>query len=269
MKLLTAQAFTPKRAGIFILVTLFPAVSQAQETPLLNSATQPSKGTLLFKQQARVYYGSGSDANQLVLPFSAATGIARGHSLSLSGAGNFDREASGLSDITVAWKWRFQSHNFGPISTTRTALLAGLQIPSGSGGWGTGSFNPSLGLAHTSILGRLGLGIALEYKFNTGQGADRDITGMNSGQNALAIGASAMWRIAPAIYTASTRGAWYLGVEGETVQSADGVSGRLGPSLMYEAETWVFEAGYQLYPINTGEMKDVEGMFFAGFRLFF
>lgn len=243
--------------------------ARGQETPLLDSATQPSRGTLLLRQQVRGYYGSGSGANQLSLPFTAATGVARAHSVTVAGAGNFGRAGAGLSDVTLSWKWRFHSHNFGPVNTSRTALIAGLQIPSGTGGWETGSFNPSLGLAHTSILGRLGLGASVEYKFNTGEGAEYDITGMDSGHDAVAVGGSAMWRVAPASYGSGTKGAWYAGVEGEVVQGGGGSMGRVGPSMMYEAETWVIEAGYQFYPFSTGEMIQVDGMVFAGVRLFF
>lgn len=256
-------------ASTFYLFGFEVRSGHAQETPLLDSATQPSKGTFLLRQQVRGYYGSGDFANQLSLPFSVATGVARAHSVGVDGAGNFSRLGSGLSDITLSWKWRFHSHNFGPISTSRTALITGLQVPTGTGGWGTGSFNPSLGLAHTSIIGRLGLGATVEYKFNTGSGAEYDITGMDSSSDAVSVGASALWRLSPVTYTSTTKGAWYAGLEGEVIQGVGGAMGRLGPSLMYEAEIWVMEAGYQFYPLSTGGMAKIDGMIFAGMRFFF
>lgn len=250
------------------LILVFGSV-RGQETPLMKSATQPSRGTFLLKSQARGYHGSTATANQLSLPFSISTGVARGHSLALDGGGNFSRTGSGLSDATISWKWRFHSSDHGVISTSRTALMIGLQVPSGCGGWGTGSFNPSLGIAHTSIIGRLGIGAAIEYKFNTGHGAKYDLTGMDSSHDAISLGIASMWRVHPKSYAGTSGGALYLGVEGEVVQGGAGSSARIGPSLMYEAETWVFECGYQFYPLNSGDMEPVQGMAFTGFRFFF
>jgi len=239
----------------------------AQEAPLTPSATQPSRGTFFLRQQVRYYYGVGVD--QISLPCSVSTGIARGHSLEVSSAGNLKENTAGVSDVSLMWKWRFYSFSQGPIDTSRTAMLMGIQLPSGSGGWGTGSFNPSVGVSHTTIRGRVGLGGSVAYKFNTGEGAEYDVSGTNSDSDALILNGAMMWRMAPAEYTKDTKGAWYFGPEGEVVQSGSGTSVRIGPSLMHEAETWVFEAGYQIYPLNTGAMEDVDGMFFAGVRIFF
>lgn len=240
---------------------------KAQETPLTPSATQPSQGTFLLRQQVRYYYGGGTD--QVSLPYSVSTGITRGHSLEISSAGNFTKRTAGVSDLSLVWKWRFHSFNQGPINTSRSALLMGVQVPSGSGGWGTGSFNPAIGISHTTIRGRVGLGGSIAYKFNTGSGAEYDVAGTNSQDDAFVLSGAVMWRVVPAEYTKDSKGVWYLGSEGEFVQSGSGTSIRLGQSLMYEAETWVFEAGCQIYPLNTGAMEDVGGMFFTGAGLFF
>jgi len=241
----------------------------AQEAPLTASATQPSKGTFLIKQQVRYYYGQEPENNQLSIPFSISTGVERSHSFSVTGSGNFSEAGEGLSDISLFWKWRFHSKDINALDTSRTALIAGIQIPSGTGGWGTGSFNPSIGLAHTSILGRLGLGAGIEYKINTGSGAEYDVSGVNSSYDALSGVLSVLWRVAPASYTSQTKGAWYAGFEGEAIQSGPGTSIRIGPAVMYEADIWVFEAGYQFYPVNTGQMDNINGMVFVGLRLFF
>jgi hypothetical protein len=204
-----------------------------------------------------------------MLPFSISTGFFPRHSLTISSAGNFSKTASGMSDLEVLWKWRFLTKNTGAVDTSRTALLAGVQIPSGTGDWATGSFNPSVGAAHTLIRGRVGFGGYGLYKLNTGSGALLDPTGMNGKGGAWTLGASTTWRIHPASYTAGSKGAWYLAAEGAWTGGAEGDSIRIGPSLFYEAETWVIEAGWQYYPMTTGSMMPVNSMGVVGVRFFF
>jgi len=240
-----------------------------QEALLMPSATQPSPATVLLRQQVRMYYGSQA-SRQVSLPATASFGVAPGHSISVGTMANFSpSSASGLSDASLSWKWRVHSLDTGPVDTSRTAIIAGLQIPSGTTEWSTGSFNPSAGVVHTRIAGRMGLGASLEYKLNTGRGAANDITGTDGSTPATIASGSALWRVHPVKYTASTPGAWYAGLEGASVYSGPGFSVRLGPVLMFESSSWVIEAGWQIYPVNTGGMVPVRGMAVAGFRWFF
>lgn len=259
-----------RRVGLvaLTLASQWVEISGAQEVLLTPSATQPSAGTFLVRSQTR-WYQDGGEHDQLMTPFSIAGGVARGHSVSISGAGNFNREGSGMSDLEAVWKWRFLTKDSGPINTSRTALLTGLQFPSGTGQWATGSFNPSVGIAHTKISGRLGIGLSGLYKLNTGRGANTDPTGMNGQGSAWNSGASVTWRLNPAVYTAKTKGALYLSAEGGWTVSDAGSSIRGGPSLFYEATTWVVEVGWQYYPLNTGGMLPIDSMGIVGVRLFF
>jgi hypothetical protein len=249
------------------IVTLDESL-EAQEVLFMPSATQPSPGTFIGRGQVRYYIGDNSN-QQLMLPFSISGGITPRHSLSLSGAGNLSHLSSGMSDIDLSWKWRFRNVDSSPINTSRTALISSLQIPVMDGDWSTKSFNPSIGVAHTKIVDRFGLGASAEYKINTGQGAKNDPTGMNGAGNALNLSGSFTYRLFPEKYTTTTKGAWYLSAEGSWVYSEGGSSMRLGPSLFYEATTWVWEIGFQGYPINTGEMTKYDGMISSGFRLLF
>lgn len=254
-------------AILYMGVNTIPAAGQ--EALLMPSATQPSPTTVLLRQQVRIYYG-GSDSRQVSIPATASMGIAPAHSISVGTMANFsESSASGLSDASLSWKWRIHSLDTGPVDTARTAIVTGLQVPSGTDAWTTGSFNPYMGVVHTRIAGRLGVGMSLEYKLNTGRGADNDITGTDGSSPATIASSSAFWRIYPEKYTASTVGAWYAGMEGAGVYSGDGFSVRLGPVLMFESSSWVLEAGWQMYPVNTGGMVPVSGMVVAGFRWFF
>lgn len=238
-----------------------------QEVLLMPSATQPSVGTFLVRSQLRWYQGGGND--QLMTPFSISGGVAPKHSVGISGAGNFSQSDSGLSDLDLLWKWRFFTKDSGPLDTSRTALLAGLQFPTGSGVWSTGSFNPSMGIAHTQVTGRLGLGFSGIYKLNTGNGAEVDVTGMDGEGSAWTIGSSATWRLKPGTYTSQTKGAMYISVEGAWAGLGEGNSIRIGPSLFYEVTTWVIEVGWQYYPLNTGDMLPFNSMGIVGLRFFF
>lgn len=239
-----------------------------QKALFMPSATQPSPQTFIAKSQIRWYQGAPS-IEQLMIPFSIAMGIAPRNSLEINSAGNFSRDSTGLSDINVAWKWRFRNVDTTALNTSRTALITSLQVPSGNEGWSTKSFNPSLGLAHTSIIDRLGLGASIEYKINTGSGARNNPTGMDGKENALNTSASIIWRLSPKKYTASTKGSWYLSAEGSWVVTESGSSIRMGPSLFYEATTWVWEIGWQAYPLNNGNMSKYQGMMASGVRIFF
>lgn len=253
--------------AIFLMAS--GVTTSAQEAPLTPSATQPSPSTVLVRQQSRLYYGQ-SGLMQFSTPVAASVGIAPRHSLSLWTSANFSPSApSGLSDTSLGWKWRIYNSDTGPIDTSRTAIISGVQVPSGTPGWSTGSFNPYIGIAHTKIVGRLGLGLALEYKQNTGSGAPNDITGLDGSDPATLLSSSALWRVSPAQYSASTLGAWYAGLEAAAIYSGGGTSLRVGPSVMYESSSWVLELGWQLYPLNTGSMAPVGGMVVAGLRWFF
>jgi hypothetical protein len=204
-----------------------------------------------------------------MLPFELSLGMFPRHSLTLSSASNFSRSASGLSDLNATWKWRFRNVDTTALNTSRTALLSGLQIPSGSGLWSANSFNPFVGLAHTSVVDRWGWGMSSEYKLNTGAGAEKNVTGMDARGYGLNIMSSLVWRASPAKYQESTKGAWYLSAEGGWVIASGSSSIRVGPSIFYEAKTWVYELGWQLYPLNTGSMLNFKGMLSTGVRVFF
>lgn len=254
---------------LFVLLNTFMSFDiRAQEVLFMPSATQPSPETFVARSQLRYYMGNLSN-EQLMVPFSIAGGIAPRHSLSLSSAGNFSDLSSGMSDLNISWKWRFRNLDTTPLNTSRTAVLTSLQLPTGGSDWSTQSFNPSLGLAHTSIIDRFGLGASAEYKINTGNGAKYDPTGIDGKSNALNLSGSVTYRLYPEKYTATTKGAWYLSAEGAWILSDGGSSIRVGPSLFYEATTWVWEVGFQSYPINTGSMTKYNSMLASGFRILF
>lgn len=262
------KSFLTRSLTLGLTLLILGSELNAQEVLFMPSATQPSPGTFVGRSQLRYYMGNSSD-NQLMIPFSIAGGIAPRHSLSLSSAGNFSNLSSGMSDLNISWKYRFLNIDTSPINTSRTALISSLQLPTGGSNWSTGSFNPLIGLAHTSIIDRFGLGASAEYKFNTGNGAKYNPTGMDGKGDALNLSGSVTYRLYPKKYTVDTKGAWYLSAEGAWTLSDSGSSLRVGPSLFYEATTWVWELGYQGYPINTGSMTKYNGMIASGFRILF
>lgn len=262
------KSLLPKYLILWLSLQFVSLELNAQEVLFMPSATQPSPRTFVGRSQLRYYMGNSSN-EQLMIPFSIAGGIAPRHSLSLSSAGNFSNLGSGMSDLNISWKYRVINIDTSPINTSRTALLTSLQFPTGGSDWSTKSFNPSLGIAHTTIINRFGLGASAEYKFNTGDGAKYDPTGMDGKGDALNLSGSVTYRVYPEKYTAETKGAWYLSAEGAWTLSDGESSLRVGPSLFYEATTWVWEVGFQGYPINTGNMTKYNGMLATGFRVLF
>ncbi len=254
--------------AVLFLLASGGSPASAQEVLLLPSATQPSPGTFLIRTQVRSYQGPVY-GNQIATPFSISMGVFPRHSLTISGAGNFSQAGGGMDDLDALWKWRFYTQDSGPLNTSRTALLTGVQLPTGTDAWSTGGVSPYAGVAHTEIVGRLGLGFASLYKLNTGKGARIDPSGTNSKGGAWQVGASAVWRLHPTTYTAHSTGALYTGLEGAWTGTDQGDSIRFGPILFYEASTWVLEVGWQYYPLNAGGMQLVESMGVVGFRVFF
>ncbi len=260
---------------------------QAQEAINMPAATQPSKGVWVVRSQFR-FLEAGTDPVSGNGPFHQATvwnNLAYGVSGDLSvnvtlpleyrdyrraPTGDTKRDW-GVADSTVVAKWRVFQNDFGPIDSARLSLLGGVQMPTGSGPFSTGSFNPEAGAVYTHVQGRHGFNLAAIYKFNTGSGTEFNLGGINGRADALCYDASYLFRLAPARYTAESTGAWYAVAELNGVYETNGDNEPLlAPGVMYEAQTWTVELSVQI-PVFADVSRRAKTRYavVAGFRKLF
>lgn len=240
-----------------------PAI--AQEPINADSATQPSPGHVIIKEQFR-FMSLDADSGprnrrgqtrDYMLQNSIAAGLTPDLSLivrtpliarrqSFDRSDRVDRE-QGIGDVTTLLKWRFYREDHGPLDTTRIALLGGAEVRTGDHPFTNDAYNPVLGLAATKIAGRHGLNGNLQWTFTTDGVADPTYPGMNDADLFRYNGAY-LYRLWPAEFDEETSaGAWYAVAELNGVYETNGDNELLlSPGLMYEAATWTLELSVQL-----------------------
>jgi len=277
------------RAPTALVAALFAALlgapaAMAQEAIESPSATLPSPGALVTRFQFRAYdFKAGDTAparsgwlleERFMAAFGIAPELAAEARLPLyEGTGGGDNaigEPIGLGDLDLMLKWRIWREDLGPVDTMRLALLAGVQLPTGTAGYGSSSTDPYAGAAFTGIFDRHGLGAAVRYTFTTGSAFDPIFAG-DTTADLLQIDASYLYRVHPAEYGETREAAWYGVLELNTAYETDGNwEMLLSPGLLIEAPRWAFEIGVQV-PVyqRVSNRPELRVAIVAGLRLLF
>jgi len=162
-----------------------------------------------------------------------------------------DERSTHWGDTTLSLKWRFWQHDIGPVDTIRASLIAGAELPTGTGGMTSGSVDPIVGAVITGIFGRHGFNQAARWKFTTGA-FDNPIYAGESLADALYLDTAYLFRLAPAEYAPDTQGSWYAIAELNTVVETNGdYEGLIGPGILYEGKRVAIEALFQ-FPVFSG-----------------
>ena len=290
------------RQATAVLAASCACVSAAHAQEVINapSATLPSPGALVTRFQFRAYEfrrepePPGRAGWQLEYLFWAAYGLTPELAVEAklplfqqemssdetigTGAGgaatstpsSFDDHAIGLGDLDLGLKLRVWKADLGPVDTIRLAVLGGVEIPTGTEGFGSSSVDPYLGTALTSIFGRHGFGAAVRWTFTTGSAFDPLFAG-DTTADLLRLDASYVFRVYPEEYGELHEAAWYAVAEVNSYYETNGDWQVLfSPALLIEAPRWALEAGVQI-PVY----QDVSGRpelrlgFVLGLRLLF
>lgn len=240
-------------------------ISFAQE-PInaADSATQPSPGHVIFKEQFRFYRldlkeGPGDrrgDIQDAVFSTTVNVGLTSDVSLSFRmpvnlrdrdfDLGGITERAEGIGDLTALAKWRVYRKDSGALDTARFSLVGGAQIRTGDSPFTTDAYNPILGLAYTQITGRHGLNGSLQWTFTT-DGNDEPIFAGESTADLLRYDLAYLFRLSPKQYTADTQAALYGVLELNGLYETNGDNELfIAPGIMYEAKTWTAELSLQL-----------------------
>lgn len=247
------------------LTAITTSQTQAQE-PInaADSATQPSPGHVILKEQFRYYrldVDSGpedrrGEIDEYVFSTIVNVGLSADVSLSLRMPvrirdrefdlfGDSERE-EGIGDLTALAKWRILRKDSGPLDTMRLSLIGGAEIRTGDSPFTSDAYNPVFGLALTQITGRHGLNAALHWTFTT-NGNDEPILPGESTADLLRYDLAYLWRLSPREYSEDTHGAWYLVAELNGLYETNGDNELfVSPGIMYEAKTWTAELSVQI-----------------------
>lgn len=236
------------------------APALAQESPNIVAPTQPAPGSFVARTSLRAVLFDGGepavarDGFVLEERFRLAYGITK--ELSIDGAlpfyqGSFDDPAPGqapfetspvgLGDLDVNLKFRLFKEDLGPVDTVRMSVFAGTEMPTGTGGFSTESFDPQVGLAAMAILGHHGFSGSLAYRFVTGD-TDEVLFPGDSGADVFAANVGYLYRLAPEEFTEEHVGAWYATVELLSTAETNGdFELTLAPGILFEAPRFAFE----------------------------
>jgi hypothetical protein len=268
------------------LAVVLAPVALAQEATNTPAATQPSVGKWYLREKVQ-YVKLGDDPSpekrdidKIVATTTLAYGITRDLSASLElplvlsfedPAGSAGTNTDfGANDLSLSLKWRPFQWDLNPVDSVRLAFFGGVETPTGSGDFGSHSWDPFVGTVFTAILGRHGFNQSLSYKFNTG--GDRFNTRAGDGpDDALRYDTAYLFRLDPAEYSAQTTAATYLTLELNGLYETGGDNEILfGPGLLYEARTFALEATVGL-PIvqDVRERPETDLVVTLGFRILF
>lgn len=188
---------------------------------------------------AIIDYGLTSDlAFSLALPFA--------HRDIDAAAPAFADTTSGLADMSVQLKWRFWQQDTGAVDTSRLALFAGLELPTGHDDLSSDSVDPFVGLTFMRIAGRHGFNQAVAWKFTTGEAASPLRSGSQLADE-LRSDTAYLFRLAPERYGDDFVAALYAVAELNARFEMNGDTQLfLTPGLLYEAPDWAFELGVSI-----------------------
>ncbi len=226
------------------------APASGQEANLSEAATQPAKGRITWREQARFtrYELADREVNQFVLNTRLTLGLSGRLSAVLDAPviSRDDRldgalDADGLGDVSIGLKYRFWQDDRGAIETRRLAVFGGVRVPTGEPGLSGGGVDPYLGLVFTKVEGRHGLNAAVRYRVSTDGRASPIMPGMG-GADLLTVETGYLYRLSPVSYSAGTEGSLYLTAESLFDYETNGdLEWRLAPGLLWEARRWAAE----------------------------
>jgi hypothetical protein len=177
-----------------------------------------------------------------------------------------------MDDALLTLKWRVWQHDFGPIDTSRVALIFGTSLPWGDNDFSSGSFDPVVGAVWSLIAGRNGVNASFRYRFNSGQRDQPYITPGTGGEDALFFDATYLYRLSPAEFTAdNSGGAWYFITELNAVVEMSGdTTWLIAPGIMYEASRLALELSVQLPVYQHASLRpEIDYTVTIGFRWLF
>ncbi len=238
--------------GVFLMGT---PIAHAQESALVDAATQPAKGRVTWREQARFerFDLGGERVDQWTIDTRLTLGLSKDWSVALN-VPTIDRDRSapgaddrfGLGDVTLTLKHRFWQHDPGPIDTNRLAVVGGLRLPTGTDGLSSGGYDPFVGLTFTRVSGRHGVNASARYLFTTSgegaTGASPVVEAGQSGADLFTFESSYLYRLSPGEYTSETESSLYFSVESILDWDTDGdIDWRVAPGLLYEARRFTVE----------------------------
>jgi len=260
---MTKYGFASLCAGLVLLCA--SGLTLAQE-PInaADSATQPSPGHVIFKEQFRFYsldldegrHDRRGEIDDAVFFSTLNIGLRSDWALSLrfptvfrdrefDQSGRTERE-EGIGDLTALAKWRIYQNDTGPLDSARLSLIGGAEIRTGDSPFTTDAYNPVFGVAYTKIVGRHGFNGSLQWTLTT-DGNDEPIYAGESTADLFRYDLAYLFRLSPRTYTAETRGALYAVCEINDLYETNGDNELfLSPGIMYEARTWTAELSVQL-----------------------
>ncbi len=228
-----------------------------------DSATQPSPGHIILKEQFRYYSleldegprARRGDIEDVVLMSTINIGLRSDVSLSFRLPTVF-RERSfrmsdsdrreGFGDLTALIKWRVFQADTGALDTARFSLIGGAEIRTGDSPFTNDAYNPVLGVAYTQIAGRHGFNGSLQWTFTTA-GNDEPVFVGESVADVGRYDLAYLFRLSPEEYAADTYGALYLVCELNGLYETNGDNELfVSPGIMYEARTWTAELSVQV-----------------------
>lgn len=230
-------------------IGLLAPVGMGQESALSLAATQPAKGRITWREQARFerYELGNEEIDQFTIDTRLTYGVSKDVALTLNVPTVLrDREngiddQDGLGDSTLSLKWRFWQHDPGPIDTNRLALIGGVRMPTGTDGLSSDGWDPMLGLIFTRVSGRHGVNAALTYQVST-DGLSSPISAGTGTDDLLTLETSYLYRLAPSAYTSDTHASWYFTVESFVEYETNGdLAWRVAPGALYEARRFTVE----------------------------
>lgn len=233
--------------------------ASAQEAMYTNAATMPTAGSVILRQQFH-YFESGLNpetGDKSTRTYQSETGIQVGldvgWSLSVKALAEHTRVDTGSSidsddqfaSLDVMAKYRFYMHNPGGVDTERAALLFGVRADLED----SANADPHFGAVYTRVMGLHGFNVELHYTHTTGGYADTldNTLGGEGAADAFNYNFAYVYRVFPSVYTAESRGAWYVTAELNGLYETNGDNEiRFSPGLMFEGREFGFEIMAQL-----------------------
>lgn len=155
----------------------------------------------------------------------------------------------GAGDTKITFKWRFYQDDFGPVDTTRLALLSGIKAPTGASRFSTNKASPFIGISAMHIEKKHGVTGSVIFHATQGD-LDNPVIAGEKQANHIAFNGAYLYRLAPEQYSQDFEAAWYAGIELNGDWESDGDMEILAaPILLYESPWWAFEitVGLPLY----------------------
>ena len=182
--------------------------AHAQQGTQTPTAVLPAKGVLSAQQlvQYRRYRSDPTGLGRDVDDWVSITRLTYGlrHDLAVmvdvpvffrrQTAGGRTRHDTGQGDIRVLATWRVYRNDFGPIDTTRVAVVGGLDLDTAHAPFGGNSFDPIVGAALTHITGRHGFNASTRWTLNTG-GRANPVGAGNTRHDLLAYDLAYLFRL--------------------------------------------------------------------------